>query len=53
MELWEEKRYEREIQREKIERAYEEQLYLKQYWARNERAAVAYEDVMMMENQML
>ena len=50
IELWEEKRYEREIQREKIERAYEEQLYLKQYWARNERAAVAYEDAMMMEN---
>ena len=50
MELWEEKRYEREIQREKIERAYEEQLYLKQHWARNERAAVAYEDAMMMEN---
>ncbi len=50
MELWEEKRHEREIQREKKERAYEEQLYLKQHWARKERVASAYEATMMMEN---
>ena len=43
MELWEERRQKREIQREKLEDAYEEQLFLKQYWARKERASAAYE----------
>lgn len=50
VELWEEKRHEREIQREKKEKAYEEQLYLKQHWDRKERVASAYEATMMMEN---
>lgn len=43
MELWEERRQKREIQREKLEDVSEEQLFLKQYWARKERASVAYE----------
>ncbi|MBE5853428.1 MAG: hypothetical protein E7299_10860 [Lachnospiraceae bacterium] len=43
MELWEERRHEREVQREKLEKAYEEQLYLKQHWARKERATAVYE----------
>ena len=43
MELWEERRQKREIQREKLDDAYEEQLFLKQYWARKERASAAYE----------
>ena len=43
VELWEERRQKREIQREKLEDAYEEQLFLKQYWARKERASAAYE----------
>ena len=42
MELWEERRQKREIQREKLEDVYEEQLFLKQYWARKERASAAY-----------
>ena len=46
MELWEERRYEREVQREKLDKAYEEQLYLKQHWARKERAS-AYESNIM------
>ena len=49
MELWEERRYEREVQREKLDKAYEEQLYLKRHWERKERAAVAYEAAMMIE----
>ena len=51
MELWEEKRYEREIQREKMERAYEEQLYLKRHWARKERAVVVSEAAMITEGR--
>ena len=47
MELWEERRYEREVQREKLDTEYEKQLYLKQHWARKERAAVAYESNIM------
>ena len=47
MELWEERRYEREVQREKLDKAYEEQLYLKQHWARKERASAAYESNIM------
>ena len=43
MELWEERRHKREIQRERLDEAYEEQLYRKQYWARKERASAAYE----------
>ena len=50
MELWEEKRHKREIQREKTEKAYEEQLHLKQHWARKERVASAYEVTFMIEN---
>ena len=47
MELWEERRYEREVQREKLDKVYEEQLYLKQHWARKERASAAYESNIM------
>ena len=47
MELWEERRYEREVQREKLDTEYEKQLYLKQHWARKERAATAYESNIM------
>ena len=47
MELWKERRYEREVQREKLDKAYEEQLYLKQHWARKERASAAYESNIM------
>jgi len=47
MELWEERRYEREVQREKLDTEYEKQLYLKQHWARKERAAAAYESNIM------
>lgn len=32
MELLEERQHEREVQREKLDKAYEEQLYLKQHW---------------------
>ena len=49
MELWEERRYEREVKREKLDKAYEEQWYLKQYWARKERATSAYEATMIVE----
>ena len=48
-ELWEERRNKKEVQREKLDDAYEEQLYLKRYWERKERAAVAYEAAMMIE----
>ena len=48
-ELWEEKRNKKEVQREKLDDAYEEQLYLKRHWERKERAAVAYEAAMMIE----
>ena len=47
MELWEERRYEREVQRGKLDKAYEEQLYLKRHWARKERASAAYESNIM------
>ena len=47
MELWEERRFEREVRREKLDKAYEEQLYLKQHWARKERASAAYESNIM------
>ena len=47
MELWEERRFEREVQREKLDKAYEEQLYLKQHWARKVRASAAYESNIM------
>ena len=47
MELWEERRYEREVQREKLDMEYEKQLYLKQHWERKERAAAAYESNIM------
>ena len=40
MELWEERRHERGVQREKVDKAYEEQLYLKQHWDRKERVFV-------------
>lgn len=43
MELWEEKRHQKEVQREKLDKAYEEHLHLKQHWDRKERAAAAYE----------
>ena len=43
MELWEERQHEREVQREKLNKAYAEQLYMKQHWARKERASTAYE----------
>ena len=43
MELWEERQHEREVQWEKLNKAYEEQLYMKQHWARKERASTAYE----------
>lgn len=49
MELWEERRKERAVQREKLDKAYEEQLYLKQHWARKERATSAYEATMIVE----
>ena len=49
MELWEERQHEREVQREKLDKAYEEQLYLKQHWARKERATSAYEATMIVE----
>ena len=48
-ELWEERRNKKEVQREKLDDAYEEQLYLKRHWERKERAAVAYEAAMMIE----
>lgn len=47
MELWEERRYEREVQREKLDTEYEKQLYLKQHWARKGRVAAAYESSIM------
>lgn len=47
MELWEERRYEREVQREKLDTEYEKQLYLKQHWARKGRVAAAYESNIM------
>ena len=43
MELWEERRHKREVQQEKLDRAYVEQLHMNRYWARKERIAVAYE----------
>lgn len=49
MELWEERRFEREVQREKLDKEYEDQLYLKQHWARKERAAAAYESTVIIE----
>ena len=49
MELWEERRNERAVQRERMDKAYEEQLYLKQHWARKERAAAAYENATIVE----
>ena len=48
-ELWEERRNKKEVQREKLDDAYEEQLYLKRHWERKERAAAAYEAAMMIE----
>ena len=47
MELWEDRRHEREVQREKLDKEYEEQLYLKQHWARKERAVSAYESAVI------
>ena len=47
MELWEDRRHEREAQREKLDEAYEEQLYLKQHWSRKERATSSYEATMI------
>ena len=49
MELWEERRYEREVQREKLDKEYEGQLYMKQHLARKERAATAYESAVIIE----
>ena len=49
MELWEERRYEREVRREKLDKEYEDQLYMKQHWARKERAVEAYESATMIE----
>ena len=43
MELWKERLHEREVQREKLDKAYEEQLYMKQHWARKEKVSAAYE----------
>ena len=43
MELWKERLHEREVQREKLDKAYEEQLYMKQHWVRKERVSAAYE----------
>lgn len=47
MELWEERRYEREVQRDKLNKEYEEPLFLKQHFARKERAAAVYEASIM------
>ena len=50
IELWEERRYEREVQREKlVDKEYEDQLYMKQHWVRKERATSAYEATMIVE----
>lgn len=49
IELWEEWRYEREVQLEKLDKEYEDQLYMKQYWARKERVTSAYEATMIVE----
>lgn len=49
MELWEDRRHKREVQREKLDKEYEEQLYLKQHWARKERAVSAYESAVIIE----
>ena len=43
MELWEERQHEREVLREKLDKEYEKQLYMKQHWSRKERASMAYE----------
>ena len=51
MELWEEKRHEREVYREKLDKTYEEQMYLKQHRTRKERAFVVYEATMIMEGR--
>lgn len=47
MELWEESRQEREVQREKLNKEYEEQLFLKQHLARKDRVAAVYEAAIM------
>ena len=47
MELWEESRHEREVQREKLNKEYEEQLFLKQHLARKDRVAAVYEAAIM------
>ena len=49
MELWEEMRFEREVQREKLDKEYEDRLYMKQHWAKKERATSAYEATMIVE----
>lgn len=46
-ELWEERRLAREAHREKLDKEYEEQLYLKQHLARKEKAAAVYEASIM------
>ena len=43
MDLWEERQHKREVQQEKLDRAYVEQLHMNRYWARKERIAAAYE----------
>ena len=47
MELWEESRQEREVQREKLNKEYEEQIFLRQHLARKDRVAAVYEAVIM------
>ena len=49
MELREEMRFEREVQREKLDKEYEDRLYMKQHWAKKERATSAYEATMIVE----
>ena len=49
MELWDEMRFEREVQREKLDKEYEDRLYMKQHWAKKERATSAYEATMIVE----
>lgn len=49
IELWEEKQHERENYQDKLDKEYEEQFYLKQYYARKERATAMYEAAMIIE----
>ena len=48
-ELWEEKQHKREVLKDKQDKEYEEHIYLKQYYARKERATATYEAAMIIE----